>query len=56
MFVETNPIPIKTAMAMCGLDTGELRLPMCEMSTANRTALEALLRETWRASLTRWTP
>ena len=45
MFVETNPIPIKTAMAMCGLDTGELRLPLCEMSLDNRQALEQLLRQ-----------
>ena len=45
MFVETNPIPIKTAMAMAGLDTGELRLPLCELTDANRAGLQALLRE-----------
>ncbi len=45
MFVETNPIPIKTAMAMAGLDTGELRLPMCEISASLRPALEELLRQ-----------
>lgn len=45
MFVETNPIPIKTAMAMLGHDTGELRLPLCEMSAANKKHLEHLLRE-----------
>lgn len=44
MFVETNPIPIKTAMALAGLDSGELRLPMCPLSEANRTVLEKTLR------------
>jgi 4-hydroxy-tetrahydrodipicolinate synthase len=29
--VATNPIPVKTAMKILGRDTGELRLPMCEM-------------------------
>jgi 4-hydroxy-tetrahydrodipicolinate synthase len=43
MFVETNPIPIKTAMAMKGMDTGELRLPLCELEASNRAGLEKLL-------------
>ena len=43
MFIETNPIPIKTAMAMAGLDTGELRLPLCAMAEANRARLEQTL-------------
>jgi 4-hydroxy-tetrahydrodipicolinate synthase len=45
MFIETNPIPIKTAMAMKGLDTGELRLPLCEMADAARAQLESALRD-----------
>lgn len=44
MFIETNPIPIKTAMALAGRDTGELRLPLCEMSAENKAALEKVLR------------
>jgi 4-hydroxy-tetrahydrodipicolinate synthase len=33
MFLETNPIPVKTAAALMGLiPSGELRLPMCEMA------------------------
>ncbi|MEX2212956.1 MAG: 4-hydroxy-tetrahydrodipicolinate synthase [Phycisphaeraceae bacterium] len=44
MFIETNPIPIKTAMMMAGRDTGELRLPMCEMSSENKAVLEKALR------------
>ncbi|MEX0886794.1 MAG: 4-hydroxy-tetrahydrodipicolinate synthase [Phycisphaeraceae bacterium] len=44
MFLETNPIPIKTAMAILGRDTGELRLPLCEMASDTRQRLEATLR------------
>lgn len=44
MFIEVNPVPIKTAMALAGLDTGELRLPLCEMEPQNKTALEKVLR------------
>lgn len=43
MFVETNPIPIKTAMALCGHDSGQLRLPLCEMTDEHREALRNLL-------------
>lgn len=43
MFVETNPIPIKAAMAMVGRDSGELRLPMCELSEPHRAGLKKLL-------------
>ncbi|MEX0776590.1 MAG: 4-hydroxy-tetrahydrodipicolinate synthase [Phycisphaeraceae bacterium] len=45
LFVETNPIPIKTAMAMAGMDRGELRLPLCEMSETNSAGLNKLLRD-----------
>ncbi|WP_432798974.1 4-hydroxy-tetrahydrodipicolinate synthase [Poriferisphaera sp. WC338] len=41
----TNPITIKTAMAICGKDTGELRLPLCEMPLKPKAQLEDLLRE-----------
>jgi 4-hydroxy-tetrahydrodipicolinate synthase len=43
--LDTNPIPIKTAMAILGRDTGELRLPLCEMSDENRKALERVLQK-----------
>jgi len=43
MFVETNPIPIKAAMELAGRDSGQLRLPMCEISAANRRRLVAAL-------------
>jgi len=43
MFVETNPIPIKTAMNMLGMPSGELRLPLCEMAEGNKLKLQNAL-------------
>jgi 4-hydroxy-tetrahydrodipicolinate synthase len=45
IFIETNPIPIKAAMAMKGMMSESYRLPMCPMAPANRKALESTLRE-----------
>jgi 4-hydroxy-tetrahydrodipicolinate synthase len=42
-FLETNPIPIKEAMALAGMLEPEFRLPMCRMSEANREKLRAIL-------------
>jgi len=42
-FLETNPIPIKEAMAMAGMIEPEFRLPMCRLSDANRERLRAVL-------------
>jgi 4-hydroxy-tetrahydrodipicolinate synthase len=44
-FLETNPIPIKTAMAMLGACAPDLRLPLSPMRQAARSALEQALRE-----------
>ncbi|MBX6770576.1 MAG: 4-hydroxy-tetrahydrodipicolinate synthase [Chloroflexi bacterium] len=44
MFLETNPIPVKTAAGILGLCSDEMRLPMCPMGEANRAKLEAVLR------------
>jgi 4-hydroxy-tetrahydrodipicolinate synthase len=44
-FIETNPIPIKEAMAMLGMIEPELRLPLCRMSDANRERLRGILRQ-----------
>jgi len=43
MFLETNPIPVKEAMAMMGMLDLELRLPMCPMGAANRERLKTIL-------------
>ncbi len=42
-FIETNPIPIKEAMAMAGMIEPEFRLPMCRMGQANRERLRGIL-------------
>jgi 4-hydroxy-tetrahydrodipicolinate synthase len=44
MFYETNPIPVKTALAMMGKIKEEFRLPLCAMTDANRKKLEAALK------------
>jgi 4-hydroxy-tetrahydrodipicolinate synthase len=44
MFLETNPIPVKEALAMMGkLAEAEFRLPMCRVSHTNRADLTAVL-------------
>lgn len=45
MFIETNPIPVKTAMGLMGLCEPSLRLPMCEMMPENKEKLIKVLRE-----------
>ncbi len=45
MFLETNPIPVKTALKLMGKIDGELRLPLCPMSEANEAKLREVLRE-----------
>ncbi|MDD5504686.1 MAG: 4-hydroxy-tetrahydrodipicolinate synthase [Candidatus Omnitrophica bacterium] len=44
MFIETNPIPVKTAMSMMGMIEPGLRLPMCDMSKTNKDRLSAVLK------------
>ncbi len=39
MFIETNPIPVKTAMGLMKIIDPILRLPMCEMEQANHEKL-----------------
>ena len=43
VFIETNPIPVKEAMAMMGMLEPEFRLPLCRMGDANRERLRAIL-------------
>lgn len=42
-FIETNPIPVKTALAMMGEIHEVFRLPLCPMESANRSRWEATL-------------
>jgi len=45
VFLETNPIPVKTAMGLLGMCAPELRLPMCSMSSDNLEKLKQALRD-----------
>ncbi|OGS21109.1 MAG: 4-hydroxy-tetrahydrodipicolinate synthase [Elusimicrobia bacterium RIFOXYA2_FULL_39_19] len=45
MFLETNPIPVKTAMGLMKLCSDELRLPMCPMDENNLSKLKKELRD-----------
>ena len=43
MFIEPNPVPVKTAMSWRGLISPECRLPLCEMTAANEERLRKTL-------------
>jgi len=45
MFYETNPIPVKTALAMMGRIREEFRSPLCRMSPENRQRLSDVLKK-----------
>ncbi len=45
LFIETNPIPVKAAMALKGLLKETYRLPMCPMAPGNREVLVRVLKE-----------
>ncbi|MFH1283688.1 MAG: 4-hydroxy-tetrahydrodipicolinate synthase [bacterium] len=42
-FMETNPMPVKTALELMGLCSGEVRLPLCKMQKDNKDKLQKLL-------------
>lgn len=43
MFIETNPISVKTALSLMGKIQEEMRLPLCEMSSVNKEKLKNIL-------------
>lgn len=43
LFYETNPIPVKAAMALMGMIKDEYRLPLCTMSESNLSKLKEVL-------------
>jgi len=45
VFLETNPIPVKTAMGLLGMCASDLRLPMCSMSADNLEKLKKALKD-----------
>ncbi len=44
LFIESNPIPVKAALADLGAIAEEYRLPLCEMSSGNREKLRETMR------------
>ena len=45
LFIETNPIPVKTSLALMGLISPYLRLPLCKMQQDNLKKLKKILKE-----------
>ena len=45
LFIETNPIPVKTAMNVMGMNVGELRLPLYKMNDKNEETLVQTLKK-----------
>ncbi|MCX5680075.1 MAG: 4-hydroxy-tetrahydrodipicolinate synthase [Candidatus Omnitrophica bacterium] len=45
MFVETNPIPVKTAMGILKMCEAQMRLPLCEMLPENKDKLTKAMKE-----------
>ncbi|ATD55285.1 4-hydroxy-tetrahydrodipicolinate synthase [Clostridium chauvoei] len=44
LFIETNPVPVKTALNLMGMKVGPFRLPLCEMDTKNEEILKESLK------------
>jgi 4-hydroxy-tetrahydrodipicolinate synthase len=45
LFIEPNPVPVKTALGWRGAMSGDVRLPLCEMSEANQARLRKTLED-----------
>jgi len=45
LFLETNPIPVKTALSFMDRCTAEMRLPLCPMSPENQTRLKSAMKD-----------
>ena len=45
LFIETNPVPVKTALNIMGKEVGNLRLPLCEMDDNNLDLLIGALKK-----------
>ena len=45
LFLEVNPIPIKTALSLTGFPAGGLRLPLCEMSEQNLQRMKMAMKD-----------
>lgn len=45
LFCEVNPIPVKTALNLMGMEVGPLRMPLTEMEEANKEALRKAMKD-----------
>ncbi|HEX9079446.1 MAG TPA: 4-hydroxy-tetrahydrodipicolinate synthase [Desulfuromonadaceae bacterium] len=45
MFIESNPVPVKTALGLMGKCSDEVRLPLAPMSEANKAKLAGIMKE-----------
>ncbi|MBR7163346.1 MAG: 4-hydroxy-tetrahydrodipicolinate synthase [Clostridia bacterium] len=45
LFIEVNPIPAKTALNLMGMNVGNLRLPLCDMTESNLATLKQVLKK-----------
>lgn len=45
LFCEVNPIPVKEALCMMGMCSGELRLPLCRIEEENRERLQSAMKK-----------
>jgi 4-hydroxy-tetrahydrodipicolinate synthase len=45
LFIEPNPIPVKTVLGWQGAMSPEVRLPLCEMGEANQARLRKTLED-----------
>jgi len=45
MFIETNPVPVKTALGLMGKCSDDVRLPLAPMSEENTAKLAAIMKE-----------
>ena len=45
LFIEVNPIPVKTALRLMGKNVGNLRLPLCDMEEGNLAKLKASMQK-----------
>jgi 4-hydroxy-tetrahydrodipicolinate synthase len=45
LFLEVNPIPVKTALRLMGYKAGPLRLPLCDMEAANFEQLSVIMKK-----------
>ena len=45
LFAQVNPIPVKTALAMCGACREEFRLPLCELGEKEKSTVRGILEQ-----------